>query len=131
MLWLEVLLIGVAVGFLAGLFGKGGSAVATPLLHLIGLPAMVALAAPLPPTIPSTLAAAGAYRRARLVDWRVGRRALALGHIDWAVVAVFGAGSIPLSNLGARVAMRTHGSRLERVYGATLAALGTGLLLAR
>jgi len=241
--WVAVLLIGVAVGFLAGLFGKGGSAIATPLLHLVGIPAMIAVAAPLPATIPSTLAAASAYRRARLVDWRVvgwslalglpatavgasltrwvsggvllratdvviavlGIRFLvapgegretsgdvpcpclrlalvaigvglasgllansggfllaplylavlrlpiksafasslavaaalavpgtvvhaALGHIDWAVVAVFGAGSIPLSNLGARVALRTHGPRLERIYGATLAVLGIGLL---
>src|SRR5437660_7745546 len=60
MSWAAIVLIGVAVGFLAGLFGKGGSALATPLLHAVGVPAIVALAAPLPATIPSTLSATGA-----------------------------------------------------------------------
>jgi uncharacterized membrane protein YfcA len=243
---LEIALVGVAVGFLAGLFGKGGSSVATPLLHAVGVPAMVALAAPLPATIPSTLAATAAYWRARLLDRRVigwslavgvpataigayatrwisgealvaatdvviavlGIRFLlfpgegreveerptafrlrlvavaavvglvsgllansggfllaplylvvlrlpikqafasslavagalavpgtivhaALGHIRWPVVAVFGVASIPLSYLGARVALRTRGTRLERVYGACLTVLGVGFLLAR
>ena len=31
-------LIGVGIGFLGGLLGKGGSAIATPLLHAIGIP---------------------------------------------------------------------------------------------
>jgi uncharacterized membrane protein YfcA len=245
--WAGIVLIGLSVGFLAGLFGKGGSAVATPLLHAIGIPAIVALAAPLPAAIPSTLAATGAYWRHHLVDREVlfwsliagvpatvagaiatrwvsgstlvsatdvllallGLRFLfrpaegrlhqgapgarrtrrlrlvcvagavglasgllansggfllaplylvvlrlpvksafasslavaaalalpgtivhwALGHIDWAVVAVFGAASVPLSYVGARVALRTEGQRLERVYGAVLALLGVGLLV--
>ncbi len=54
--------MGLAVGFLSGLFGKGGSAIATPLLHAIGIPAIVAVAAPLPATIPSTLVGYSAYR---------------------------------------------------------------------
>ena len=49
--------IGVGVGFLGGLLGKGGSAIATPLLHAVGVPAIIAVAAPLPATIPSTLIA--------------------------------------------------------------------------
>ena len=62
---LGAMLIGVGVGFLSGAFGKGGSAIATPLLHLLGVPAMVAIASPLPATIPSTLLASRAYTRAR------------------------------------------------------------------
>ena len=54
---IAVALIGAFVGFLGGLFGKGGSAIATPLLALVGIPPIVALASPLPATIPSTLAA--------------------------------------------------------------------------
>jgi uncharacterized membrane protein YfcA len=242
--WLAVIIIGASVGFLAGLFGKGGSAIATPLLHAAGVPAIVAVGAPLPATIPSTLAAALAYGRQGLADrgvlwWSVGfgvpatiagalatrwigggpivvvteivvaglgirfltaprasveivrddedhrlRLALvatvvgvvsgllansggfllaplyiavlrmpikqafatslvvsaalavpgtivhwALGHIDWTLVAVFGAASIPLSFLGGRVAVRTRPERLERVYGAVLAVLGIGLLV--
>src|SRR4051812_2664675 len=70
-IWLGIVAVGVAVGFTAGLFGKGGSAIATPLLHAIGVPAIVAVAAPLPATIPSTLAATVAYRREQLLDRRV------------------------------------------------------------
>jgi hypothetical protein len=54
----------------------------------------------------------------------------ALGHIDWAVVAVFATTSIPLSYVGARLAVRTQAVHLERVYGAGLALLGTALLIA-
>ena len=240
---LAVACIGAFVGFLGGMFGKGGSAIATPLLALVGIPPVVALASPLPATIPSTLAASYAYWRERLIDWRVfswsvvvgipatiagayatrwiagdvlltatevvitglGIRFLlrpgdpheiavkpaafrtrlvvvaaavgvlsgllangggfllaplfivvlrlslkqsfatslavaavlaipgtivhaALGHIDWELVAVFGATSIPLSYVGARVALRTNPVHLERAYGAGLALLGATLL---
>jgi uncharacterized membrane protein YfcA len=240
---LGIVVIGAGVGFFAGLFGKGGSAIATPLLHAVGVPAIVAVAAPLPATIPSTLAAAAAYGRDGLADrtvlrWSLGcgipatvvgavathwigggplvtitdvvvaalglrfllaphaagglarmppdyrtRLALvativglcsgllansggfllaplylsvlhmrirqafatslvvaavlavpgtavhwALGHIDWNVVVVFGAASIPLSYLGGRVAVRTQPARLERVYGLVLTVTGLALL---
>jgi len=240
--------IGVGIGFLGGLLGKGGSAIATPLLHAIGIPAIIAVAAPLPATIPSTMVASWAYWRERLVDWRVvrwsigfgvpatafgalltrwisggvlvavtdvvlvglGARLLigvgardsepvtsgadlspwslaalatvvglasgllangggfllaplfvtvlrlpiksalasslavasvlavpgtivhaALGHIDWQLVAVFGSTSVPLSFLGARVALRTDPHRLERLYGAALVVLGVVFLIIR
>lgn len=244
--WLPILLIGGGVGFLGGVFGKGGSAVATPLLAAIGVPPIVAVAAPLPATIPGTLAAARPYWRLNMIDRRtllwtlvagipatiagavathwigggplvkitdvivaaLGVRFLlrpggehevvrvishprlrmalvagavgivsgllansggfllaplyvlvvrlplkeafgtslavasvlaipgtvvhaALGHIDWAIVAVFGAASVPLSAVGARVALRANPVRLERVYGGVLAALGIGLLAVR
>jgi len=242
--FLAVLAIGAAVGFLGGLFGKGGSAIATPLLAAIGIPPYVAVASPLPATIPATLVAARAYWRAHHVDWRLVRWTVAvgfpatllgayatrwisgsalvvateviltalgvrflvrpglpheivrdpawmrtrmvavagvvgitagllansggflfaplfvvvlhrgikdafgsslsigaalavpgalmhaaLGHIDWTVVAVFGAASIPLSYVGARVALRTQSVQLERAYGAVIATLGITLLL--
>jgi len=74
-----VLVIGAAVGFLGGLFGKGGSAIATPLLSLIGIPAIAAVASPLPAAIPGTLAATYAYWEERLIDWRVARWSIAFG----------------------------------------------------
>lgn len=245
--WVAVALIGAAVGFLGGLFGKGGSAVATPLLAMVGVPPFVAVAAPLPATIPGTSIASFAYWREQLVDWRVVTRSLlvavpativgavasawvngdvlvtvsevmiaalglrfllrprgdaakptalpltgttrmvgvagvtglaggllansggfllaplyiavlrlpikrafacsllvstaiavpgtivhsALGHIDWAVVAVFGVMSIPLSYVGARVAIRTNSAHLERAYGAVLTILGVVAVLVR
>ena len=53
----------------------------------------------------------------------------ALGHIDWGVVAVFGATSIPLSYVGARTAVRTNPLHMERAYGAGLALLESTLLV--
>jgi len=61
--------IGVLVGLLGGLFGKGGSAVATPLLQLAGVPAFFAIASPLPATIPRTLVASLAYLKEGMYDW--------------------------------------------------------------
>jgi uncharacterized membrane protein YfcA len=242
--WLAIVAVGAGVGFLGGLFGKGGSAVATPLLAALGVPAFIAVAAPLPATVPSTAMASWAYWRHRLLDrrvvlWSLGvgvpatvvgallsglvdghllvvatdvmvvglglrfalwphpvgssegelsRRRLvavavatglvagllansggfllaplyvavlrlpikqafacslavsavlavpgtivhaALGHIDWRVVVVFGAASVPLSYVGARVAIRADAARLERIYGAVLAVLGVVLLIVR
>lgn len=243
--YLWVVLIGGAVGFLGGLFGKGGSAIATPMLAAIGIPPIVAVASPLPATIPGTLAASLAYWQAKLVDLRFWRNSVligipatvagalatiwisghvlvqatdviiaglglrfllrpgapdeagtehtagwrflavtvsvgfvagllansggfllaplyvavlglpikkafassllvaavlaipgtivhaALGHIDWYLVAVFGAASIPLSFVGARVALRTQAPLLERIYGGVLAVLGIGFLFVR
>jgi uncharacterized membrane protein YfcA len=243
-----ILLIGAGVGFLGGLLGKGGSAIATPLLVAVGVPPMVAVAAPLPATVPGTLVAADRYRRHDLIDrtvlrwslltglpatvvgalltrWVPGsalvaatdvviallglrlllvpqdassatdhldaasrrRRTiavavatgfsagllansggfllaplfitvlglrvrsalgtslavaaamavpgtvvhLALGHLDWTVVAAFGLGSIPLSGLGARVALSVDAQRLERAYGLALVLLGGGFMAAR
>jgi hypothetical protein len=241
--WIAIAAIGAGVGLLAGMFGKGGSAVATPLLYLAGVPAIVAVASPLPATIPSTLVAAAAYWRRGFIDrevltWSIGfgvpatiagavatrwigggvlvvatdvivaglglrflfgpsspqeivRRPsayrarlaavavvvgvaggllansggfllaplyiavlrlpikdafasslsvaaalavpgtlvhAALGHIDWSVVVVFGATSIPLSYVGARLTLRTNSVRLERAYGAVLTVLGACFL---
>jgi uncharacterized membrane protein YfcA len=245
MQWFAVVLIGVAVGFFAGLFGKGGSAIATPLLRAVGFPAIVAVAAPLPATIPSTLAASWPYWRRNFIDGRVLRWSLAfgvpataagalatrwigggflvkatdliivglgfrfatrpgaetednrttgddgwrraivatvvgltsgllangggfllvplylavlrlpiktafatslsvasvlavpgtivhaaLGHIDWALVFVFAAASVPLANLGSRVALRSNPVALERIYGFALISLGAVFFVA-
>ena len=72
-------LVGVVIGFLGGLFGKGGSAVATPLLGLLGFPGFVAVAAPLPATVPGTLIASWAYWRSRLLDWQIVRWSIGIG----------------------------------------------------
>jgi uncharacterized membrane protein YfcA len=64
-------IVGVVIGFLGGLFGKGGSAIATPLLAIIGYPGFIAVASPLPSTIPGTLLASAQYWKHRLLDWQV------------------------------------------------------------
>lgn len=242
---LVIMAVGAGIGFLGGLLGKGGSALATPLLVAFGVHPVVALAAPLPATVPGTLVAADSYRRRGFIDrnvltWSllagvpativgaigskfvdahalilvtdaviaalgirmvlssghgeaavsdepVDRRLiigvavvtglaagllansggfllaplfiavlgmaikpalgtslavaavlavpgtlvhLALGHLDLAVVAAFAATSVPLSRLGAKIALQTDPSRLERGYGAVLALLGIGFLVA-
>ena len=73
MIWRYVgaFVTGVVVGFLGGLFGKGGSAVATPLLSLLGFPGYIAVASPLPATVPGTLIASAAYWKSNLLDWEV------------------------------------------------------------
>lgn len=238
-----VVAVGAGIGFLGGLLGKGGSALATPVLAAMGIPPVIALAAPLPATVPGTLVAADSYRRLGHIDrdvlrWSlvagvpatlvgavatrwidahalitvtdvvilalgvrmllspadpeavpggvIGRGRtigvavvtglaagllansggfllaplfvavlglpikpafgtslavasvmaipgtlvhLALGHLDVAIVLAFAAGSVPLSRLGARVALRTDAARLERGYGLVLAVLGAAFLL--
>ena len=248
---LGAFIIGIVVGFLGGLFGKGGSAIATPLLSLIGYPGYIAVASPLPATIPGTLVASGEYWESRLLDWEIvwwsigvgipatilgslltkftGARPLLivtgllvlgfglsflflprekgfggsspdhpaenhppywrarltliaaavgiisgllanaggfllapaysrflkqpikksfacslavsavlalpgtvvhayLGHISWTVTGLVALGSVPFSYLGARIAIRTKASRLERIYGVVLTALGSFFL---
>lgn len=66
-----VFLVGLMIGFLGGLFGKGGSAIATPLLSLIGIPGFVAVAAPLPATMPGTFVASIQYWKSDLLDWQI------------------------------------------------------------
>lgn len=89
----ETFSVGVLIGFLGGLFGKGGSAVATPLLKWIGLPGFIAVASPLPATFPSTLISSFAYWRARLMDWEV---------VGWGVLV-----GVPATVLGALLSQKT------------------------
>lgn len=98
--------IGIAVGFLGGLFGKGGSAVATPLMSLIGFPGYVAVASPLPATIPGTLVASAEYWHAHLLDWQV---------VWWSV-----AWGVPATIAGAL---------LSKITGAKLLLILTALLV--
>ncbi len=80
-------LVGAAVGFLSGLMGKGGSAITTPLLRMgLHVPRLIALASPLPATLPTTLSASFAYAQRRLVDWR----AVAIASMWGCPATVFG-----------------------------------------
>ena len=55
--------VGAALGALSGIFGVGGSSIATPLLAILGVPGLTAVASPLPATIPTALAAAVPHLR--------------------------------------------------------------------
>jgi uncharacterized membrane protein YfcA len=61
--WPVFIVAGAVIGALLGLFGVGGSSIATPLLSILGVPGLLAVASPLPATIPAALAAAAPYLR--------------------------------------------------------------------
>jgi uncharacterized membrane protein YfcA len=105
------LIIGAGVGFLSGAFGKGGSALSTPLLHALGVPALVAIASPLPATIPATLLAGRRYAREGHIDRRVLRTGLIYG--------------LPLTAVGAFLTRWIAGEPL--VLATDLIILGLGL----
>jgi uncharacterized membrane protein YfcA len=73
------LVVGIVIGFMGGLFGKGGSAIATPLLSLLGIPGFIAVASPLPAVIPGTLIASVKYWNSRLLDWQIVLWSISIG----------------------------------------------------
>jgi uncharacterized membrane protein YfcA len=75
---------GLGVGLLYGLFGVG-SAFATPLLSLLGVPGMAAVVGPLPALFPGSAAGAWSYSKRGTVNWPVARAAL-LGAFPAAIV---------------------------------------------
>jgi uncharacterized membrane protein YfcA len=114
---LVVMAIGGFTGLLGGLFGKGGSAIATPLLAVAGIKAFAAVASPLPATIPATLLAAYAYHRAKSIDWDVLKITAAVG--------------IPATAIGALATRWVGGSALVLVTDVIVALLGLRILAAR
>jgi uncharacterized membrane protein YfcA len=108
--WLAIAVIGVGVGFVAGLFGAGGSAVGTPLLRVAGVPAFYALASPLPAAIPLAASASIAYWRERLIDLRL---------MTWAVI--FGT---PATVVGALATPFIGGDRLVAVTDVLVVLIG-------
>ena len=74
-----VLVAGLGVGLVFGMFGAGGSAFATPVLALIGVPPVIAYASPLPAMIPASFAGARHYLRTGNLDSRVAWLAIAGG----------------------------------------------------
>jgi uncharacterized protein len=77
--WMLIVLAGGGVGFTFGVFGAGGSAFATPLLLLMGLPAPIAIASPLPAMLPASVMGAREYLRVGLLDRRVVKLAVVAG----------------------------------------------------
>jgi hypothetical protein len=111
---LLTVLIGALTGFLGGTFGKGGSAIATPLLAAIGVKPFAALASPLPATIPATVVAAWAYHRA--------------GHIDRDVLRTCALIGVPATVVGALLSALVGGGLLVVACDLVLAGLGIRML---
>jgi len=105
---------GVGIGLLVGLFGVGGSAFATPVLALLGVPAFAAVASPLPATIPASLAGAWVYVRNRQLDWS----------IAWRTIV----GGVPAVIAGALLSQVVGGRALLALSGVALGVVGVTLL---
>jgi uncharacterized membrane protein YfcA len=105
---------GALIGLLTGLFGVGGSSVATPLLSLLGVPPLLAVASPLPATIPSAVVGVipyvrGGEARPRAAGWTL-------------------AGAIPAAILGALASHRIGGPALLVISGVVLIVVGQRVL---
>jgi uncharacterized membrane protein YfcA len=112
--WPVFVLAGALIGVLTGLFGVGGSSVATPLLSLLGVPPLLAVASPLPATIPSAVVGMVPYARAGEARPRAA---------GWTL-----AGAIPAAILGAMASHLVGGPALLVLSGIVLIAVGQRVL---
>lgn len=112
---LLILLAGVAAGGVFGLFGAGGSAFATPMLALAGVPGVLAVATPLPALLPASIVSA--------------RRQLQNGNLDHRVAGLVIGGGLPGALLGALGSRYVSGAALLLASGALLLAVGARVLL--
>lgn len=72
------ILLGAAIGIFSGLFGVGGSSISTPLLRIaLNTSPLIALASPLPVTLPTALSGSIVYRQEGLINGRA---------VKWTVV---------------------------------------------
>jgi len=108
--WPFIVVAGIAVGVCMGLFGVGGSSVATPVLSLLGAPGLVAVASPLPATIPAAMVGAVPYVRSGEARWRAAA---------WSLV-----GGIPGTVAGALLSRLAGGTTLLVVSGVVLVVVG-------
>jgi Sulfite exporter TauE/SafE len=112
---LRLVLIATAVGIVSGLLANaGGFLLAPAYARFLRQPIKKSFACSL--AVSAVLAAPGTVVHAYL------------GHISWMVTGLVALGSVPFSYLGARIAIRTKASRLERLYGIVLTALGAFFL---
>lgn len=112
--WPFFVLAGLSIGALIGLFGVGGSSIATPMLSIMGVAPLQAIASPLPATVPAALLAALPYLRDR------GTRPRAAG---WSLV-----GGVPATIAGALLSEVVGGGPLLVMSGFVLVVVGQRVL---
>ena len=93
-----------------GLFGVGGSSVATPVLSMLGAPGLIAVASPLPATIPAAVIGAVPYVRSKEARPRAAM---------WSIL-----GGAPGTVTGALLSRFVGGSALLVTSGVVLAIVG-------
>ena len=115
MKFLEYVIAGLGVGVVFGMFGAGGSAFATPVLALFGVPPLMAVASPLPAMLPAAFTGARRYLRAGNLDRRVAKLAIT--------------GGVPGALIGALASALVGGNRLLVLSGLMLLVIGIRLLM--
>src|SRR3954453_14612552 len=113
--WPVITLAGVGIGALMGFFGAGGSSGATPILSLLGVPGLAAIASPLPATVPSAALGAIPYLR---------RQEARPKAASWSLL-----GAMPATVVGALLSQRFGGSALIVASGVVLVAVGIRVIL--
>ena len=112
--WPLFVVAGALIGGLLGVFGVGGSSIATPVLSLMGVAPLQAIASSLPATVPAALLAAVPYLRDRA------SRPRAAG---WSLV-----GGVPATVVGALLSRVVGGNALLVVSGFVLVIVGQRVL---
>jgi uncharacterized membrane protein YfcA len=112
---LVIAAVGLGAGLCFGLFGAGGSAFATPLLALVGVPAHFAIASPLPAMLPASLAGA--------------RRSWTSGGLDRRVALLAMAGGVPGTIVGALASGAVRGNTLLLLSGLVLLGVAARVLV--
>jgi uncharacterized membrane protein YfcA len=108
--WPVTVLAGAVIGVLMGLFGVGGSSVTTPVLSLLGAPGLIAVASPLPATIPAAILGAIPYIRADEARPRAAA---------WSLL-----GGVPATIVGAYLSRLVGGQALLVASGLVLVVVG-------
>ncbi len=112
--WPAFVAAGAVLGALSGLFGVGGSSLATPILSLLGVPGLQAVASPLPATLPTAVIAAVPYLRNRHARPRAAA---------WTV-----AGALPVTIIGALLSQAVGGTALLVASGFVLPIVGQRII---
>lgn len=112
--WPFLTLAGLVVGGLMGIFGVGGSSVATPVLSLLGVPPLFAVASPLPATVPAAMLGSIPYVR----SGEARPKAAA-----WSLL-----GAIPAAIAGALLSPAVGGAALLVASGVVLVVVGIRVL---
>lgn len=111
----QYVLAGLGVGVVFGIFGAGGSAFATPVLAMLGVTGLAAVASPLPAMVPAAFVSARKYVQAGLLDRRVAKFAVM--------------GGVPGTLIGALASRLVGGDRLLILSGVLLLIIGVRMLM--
>jgi uncharacterized membrane protein YfcA len=114
----RIITISLFAGFLAGFLAIGGGIVFVPAyVRVLRMPVKRALA--------TSLLCVGAFAIPGTIMHA------ALGHIDWLTVLILTITVIPLSNLGARAAVKLRSRTIERIYGIVVLAFAVWFIFAQ